>query len=113
MTVISSVGIGDSGPQGRRVSRFFMYLIVPLFLRERFYELERMEALVRSSDVGWVIIRPTGLGKGAATGAYRIRGADSLETSMRVNRADVAHCIVDLVSDTRWDGQAISVFAGP
>jgi putative NADH-flavin reductase len=111
LTMISSIGVGDSADQGRRVSRFFMYVIVPLFLRERFYELARAEARVQSSGVGWVIIRPTGLTHGPAKGAYRICGPESQDTTVQVAREDVARCLVDLVSDSTWEGKAISVFS--
>ena len=46
--MISSVGVGDSEAQGKRVSRLFMYAIVPLVLGQRFYELTDAEMVART-----------------------------------------------------------------
>ena len=108
--MISSVGVGSSEAQGKRVSRFFMYVIVPLVLGQRFYELADAELAARTLPKA-VIVRPTGLSNRAGTGRYHAVSSDSRETSLQIPRADVAAFLVSLVDDTSHDGTAVSVFA--
>lgn len=110
LAMISSVGVGDSKPQGKRVSRLFMHVIVPLILRQRFYELEAAEQAARQLPRA-VIIRPTGLSNRAGTGNYRPETHDSSRTSLQIPRADVAAFMVALIHNDSWDGQSVSLFS--
>ena len=110
LAMISSVGVGDGEAQGKRVSKFFMYLIVPFVLRQRYYELADAEQVARTLPKA-VVVRPTGLSNRAATGRYHAVSSDSKETSLQIPRADVASFLVGLVTDTSHDGTSVSVFA--
>ena len=110
LAMISSVGVGDSRAQGKRVSRMFMYMVVPLLLKERFYELADAEEQARRLPRA-VVVRPTGLTNHAGTGRYRAVDSQSRQTTMRIARDDVARFLVDLVEDTSHDGRSVSLFA--
>jgi len=110
LAMVSSIGIGNSRAQGKRVSRLFMHAIVPLFLRQRYYELEEAEAAARVIPKA-VIVRPTGLSHRAGTGQYRVETHDSRNTSLQIPRADVAAFMAALISNTTWDGQSVSLFS--
>ena len=110
MAMVSSVGVGNSRAQGKRVSRLFMHVIVPLILRQRYYELEGAETIARTIPNA-VIVRPTGLSNKAGTGRYKAEPHDSTETSLRISREDVAEFMVTLIGDTSWDGQSVSLFS--
>lgn len=112
LAMISSVGIGDSRRQGKRISRVFMHLVVPVILREQYWELEEAESAVRSSGIRGTVIRPVGLTNGKRTGGVRGVSANSRDTTSFVSRADVADFLVRWTTDTRWDGQAVTV-VGP
>ena len=89
MAMISSLGIGDSAAQGKRVSKLFMYAIAPIVLRQRFYELADAEAIARALPKA-VIVRPTGLSNAAPTGRYVAVDSQSKQRSLMIPRADVA-----------------------
>ena len=110
LAMISSVGVGDSEAQGKRVSRLFMYAIVPLVLGQRFYELTDAEMVARTLPKA-VVVRPTGLSNRNATGRFHAVSSDSRETSLQIPRADVATFLVSLVENTSHDGTSVSLFA--
>ena len=110
VAMISSVGVGNSHAQGKRVSRIFMHVIVPLVLRQRYYELEGAEAVARTIPNA-VIVRPTGLTNKRGSGRYRVEPHDSTNTSLQIPREDVAAFMVALISNTSWDGQSVSLFS--
>lgn len=62
-----------------------------VFARAIMKDKDRMEEIVRGSDVEWVIVRPPMLTNGPRTGTYRI-GEDLRLTSWfpKISRADVA-----------------------
>lgn len=109
MAMISSVGVGDAKQQGYRTSQIFMRMIVPLFLKQRFYELADAEAAARAMPKA-VVVRPTALSNGSWTGKYTALTASDKPISGRISRADVAQYLVDLLGQTRWDGQSVSLY---
>jgi nucleoside-diphosphate-sugar epimerase len=109
LAMISSVGVGDSATQGKRVSKVFMYGVVPLLLRSRFYELKEAEIVARTCPKA-IVVRPTGLSNRAPTGRFHAVDSRSRETSMQIPRADVAQFLIDLITDTTHDGTSVSLF---
>lgn len=89
LIVVSSLGVGDSKNQ----VPFFFKVLAATVLRKTMKEKEAQEALVRTSDLDWTIVRPGGLTDGPRTGAYRF-GLDASLTAGRVARADVADFIL-------------------
>jgi len=63
----STIGIGETRPL---LPPRYRYLIAPLLLRRTFAEHARQEAVVRSSDLEWTIVRAGALTDGDATGSY-------------------------------------------
>jgi putative NADH-flavin reductase len=94
----STIGIGDTRPL---LPPLYRYLLVPLLLRPTFAEHERQEALVRSSNLDWTIVRAGALTDGERTGRYR-HGFPPSDRSLgfEVSRADVADFTLGLVTDT-------------
>lgn len=104
---VSSVGVGSSLDQCKRVSRVFAYLIRPLVLRRAFADLERMEAVMRAHPTRTVAVRPVGLSDalGQTAGGY---GVDDAVHSM-IGRQAVAAFMVRLIEDDTWDNGAVTV----
>ena len=104
IVVATAAGVGESANRaslGGRLRNFFD--------RERFADLERLEALVRESDREWVIVRPPRITNDAGTDAYRV-GPD-VETGLRstVSRADLATFMLAEANDATALGQAVTI----
>jgi putative NADH-flavin reductase len=103
----STIGIGDTRPL---LPPRYRYLLVPLLLRRTFAEHERQEAIVRSSNLDWTIVRAGALTDGKRTGRYR-HGFPPSDRSLafEVSRADVADFTLGLVSDAASVRQSPSI----
>ena len=99
LVCITGVGAGDSVGHGG-----FVYdrLIKPIVLRTIYEDKDRQEAVIRESGLEWVIVRPTVLSDGPATG--RIRATTDLADihGGRISRADVATFVVAQASSSEW-----------
>ena len=99
LVCITGLGAGDSAGHGG-----FVYdrLIKPILLRTIYADKDRQEAIIRASDLDWVIVRPTVLKDRPATG--RVRATVDLTGihGGQIARADVAAFVVDQVASDRW-----------
>jgi len=95
LVVISAFGVGDSADQA---SWFVKHVIVPTWLRGSTADKAAMEAVVRASDIAFVIVRPAMLIDLDATGSVKI--FEEHNTAHKITRADVAQfCVEQLTSD--------------
>lgn len=99
LVCITGLGAGDSAGHGG-----FVYdrLIKPLLLRTIYEDKDRQEALIRASELEWVIVRPTVLKNKPATG--RVRAMTDLAgfKGGQISREDVAAFVVAQVSSDAW-----------
>ena len=97
LTVSGSI-VADDGE-----SPYLRYLIKPVvrrtFLRHVCADMRQAEALVRESNLDWTIMRPPGLTSKPATGRYRQATDRNLPHGFRVPRADLAACMLGLMTD--------------
>lgn len=103
LVCITGVGAGDSAGHGG-----FVYdrLIKPVFLRTIYQDKDRQEAIIRTSDLDWVIVRPTVLTDKPATGQVHAT-VDLLGIhGGTIPRADVASFVVAQTSSDEWLGKA-------
>lgn len=82
-------------------------------IRARIEDKERAEAMLRASDLSWVVALPTILTNGPATGRYRSGSGLTLPAVPTVARADVADFLVRQVEDDSNLGQAVEITGGP
>jgi putative NADH-flavin reductase len=61
--------------------------------------MRHAEAVIEGTDLDWTIVRPPALTDGPATGKYRISVEANLPHGFRVSRADLAACMLTLISD--------------
>jgi putative NADH-flavin reductase len=92
-------GVGESEINADPGGTLFMKVLVPLFLKDDYADKEREERIVRTSEVEWVIVRPTILTNGNRTGRYRA-GVD-LSPGKRpwIPRSDVADFLLAQLTD--------------
>ena len=62
-------------------------------------DLLKMEAVIKSNNINWTIIRPPQLTNQAVTGTYRIAINAFLKNCLKISRADVAHFIINNIAN--------------
>ncbi|MDG6929382.1 MAG: SDR family oxidoreductase, partial [Nitrososphaerota archaeon] len=98
---VSVHGVGDT-----RGSGFFPWLAWAV-LRNVMEDKERMEEVIRASDLDWTTVRPTALTGGRRTGKYRVGARPGLLS--RISRADVADFILQQLDDRSFIRRAPTV----
>ncbi|MEV6277881.1 NAD(P)-binding oxidoreductase [Nocardia sp. NPDC051832] len=102
LVVQSAFGVGDSKPGLTRTNRLFYRLI----LAPQIDDTERQEALVRSSGLDWVLVRPVNLTDDAAEGMPSSADKPLVHT---VSRTSVGRFNAHAVDDATLVGKAISL----
>jgi hypothetical protein len=84
----------------RELNPLRRFLLIPILLHNTAADHELDEAMIRQSRVDWIIVRPPLLTDGPLTKRYR-SGAHLATTPLvpRVSRADVAHFMLDQLTD--------------
>jgi putative NADH-flavin reductase len=96
---ITGIGAGDSKNHG---GFFYDRIFNPLLLKTIYEDKERQEALVRNSNLEWVIVRPGFLTNGPLTGTYRVLIDLAGVTAGKISRADVAHFILTEIKEKAY-----------
>jgi putative NADH-flavin reductase len=99
----SAFGVADSqrdGPYAR---------ILRIVLRARVRDKEIQERRIFTSRLDWVIVRPTILTNGPATGTYRVGAHLRVGLFPRVSRADVADFMMRQIDDPTLHRQTIGI----
>jgi len=104
LVVLSAAGVDESWKQIPRSSR----LLFRTLLRNVFADHHAQEAIVNRSPLDWTIVRAAVLKDDPATGSYDATNSGKIT---KINRADVASCLVDQVDEASHSRQAISVTA--
>lgn len=100
LVCMSSLGAGDSRPL---LNFFWKHIMFGLLLRKAMADHNAQEAIIRQTDIDWVIARPAAFTDGDATGDYR-HGADldGDKLKLKISRADVAGFLLKQLSDDRY-----------
>ncbi|WP_158818975.1 NAD(P)-dependent oxidoreductase [Methylocapsa sp. S129] len=99
LVCITGLGAGDSRGHGGLA---FDMLVMPLFLRKVYADKDRQEAVVRASDLDWVLVRPVVLNDKPAKGSVRAQTDLSDIHGGSIARADVAKFVVQQLTDDTW-----------
>ena len=93
---LSFIGVHESRSAVGAVLRY----LAPILLRHEIADHEAKEAVIRSSDLDWTIVRPPKLTNGPLTGRYR--SGEPITTSKPVpllSRADLAHFVLQELAE--------------
>ncbi|MEO5805506.1 NAD(P)H-binding protein, partial [Devosia sp.] len=77
-------------------------LIFPLLLRKVYADKNRQEAIVRESDLDWVLVRPTILNDKPGRGSVRALEELSRFHGGTISREDVASFVLEQAQATTW-----------
>ncbi|HEV7742723.1 MAG TPA: SDR family oxidoreductase [Pseudolysinimonas sp.] len=106
--VTSSATEPNPRPQG---GFFFEKVLQPFVIgvlgRTVYADMRRMEQLVRSSDVDWTIVRPSGLFNGEVVSDYRT-GEGHVDGTF-TSRADLADLLLRQATDDTWVRKAVAI----
>jgi putative NADH-flavin reductase len=107
LVVVSNSGMVTTGDGP--VSRIVAKPILRRLLQDTWADMQRMEELVRASELDWTILRPPMLTNGKRTGAYRITLDRNVRGGIRVSRADLADGILRCLADPAFVHAAVSI----
>ena len=99
----SALGVGDSRGSGP----FTTFLRV--IRRTEILDKEWQENRIRASSIDWVIVRPTILTNGPATGTYRVGTVLSVGWVPHVSRADVADFMLRQLDDVTYLRRTVGI----
>ena len=72
--------------------------ILPRIFARTYADVQRMEQVVRASDLDWTLVRPARLVNAPGTGEYRMRADYAPPGGGKIARADVAHFIAAVLT---------------
>jgi putative NADH-flavin reductase len=96
---VTGIGAGDSKNHG---GFFYDRIFKPFLLKTIYQDKDRQEALVRNSNLEWVIVRPGFLTNGPLTGTYRVLVDLEGVRAGKISRADVAHFILSEIKNKAY-----------
>lgn len=103
---VTGMGAGDSRGHG---GFFYDHVILPCLLGEIYKDKDRQEAIVKSSELDWSIIRPGRLTNGTCDLQYRAL-VDLTNQRMRsISRADVAHFLLRELKVSKYLKQTVNL----
>ncbi len=103
LVAVSAHGASDS----RDRSPYSLVLWATLAAKMR--DKDRMEELVRASDLDWTIVRPAALSDSPHSGRYRVGDVPRVGLSTRISRADLAEFLLREVTAPAWVHQTPTI----
>ncbi|TJZ54479.1 SDR family oxidoreductase [Streptomyces piniterrae] len=77
-------------------------------LKELYTDLERMEAVLRASDLDWTVVRPPRLLDKPGEGRYR-HAIEAGPAGSVITRSDVARAMLDFIPDPKTHAHAVGI----
>lgn len=105
LVVISMTGEGESLANTNWYQRLFLSTL----LRAEMKDKAAMEAIVDTSGLDWIIVRPPFLNDAPGTGNIHVLSAESKETAHKLTRADLAAFMVAQLSSDEYLQKAVAV----
>ncbi len=97
---LTGAGVRDSKDAPKLVDKVFGFLLKRLS-PDVLADGEQHAAIIRSSDLDWVIVRGPRLTQGPRTGKYRV-GYVGKDSGISISRADLAEFMLKQATDTSY-----------
>jgi putative NADH-flavin reductase len=94
---------------GSLLMRFITKNILQRIFTHTYNDMRAMESILRDSPLAWTVIRPPWLRNGPQTSVYRTSINESLSNASKLSRADLAHYIVNHLTDTTTFGSRVEI----
>jgi putative NADH-flavin reductase len=107
LIVVSAFGVGVTLRDVPLVPRIFIRLL----LKDIYRDKNAGECELRSSELDWTVVYPSGLFDGPASGRYRVGERLSLRGFPRISRADVAHFILSQIDEATYCHKGVMLSA--
>lgn len=104
--IVSAFGVGDT----RDTAPWYIRLYLRLFMGELMADKDRQEALIKATDLDYLIVQPVALTDGPATGSWSADPQGRVG-KMQVSRSDLADFIVRELREHRFH-RATVAFSG-
>ena len=101
---VTAFGVGDT--RGKMSMTF--KIMVRLFMQQLMADKERQEAVLKASNLDYVLVQPAGLTDAPATGDW-VASAKGEVRRMRVSRKDVAAFIADEIASPLYHRQTVAL----
>ncbi len=101
---VTAFGVGDTRDKMAIAFKIFSQLL----LREAMADKERQEAVLKASDLDYVLVQPVGLTDAPATGTW-FASTTGETRKMRISRKDVASFIAEEVDAPRYHRQTVAL----
>jgi uncharacterized protein YbjT (DUF2867 family) len=101
---VTSFGVGDTRDKMQIAFKIFSQLL----LREAMADKERQEAVLKASDLDYVLVQPVGLTDTPASGDW-VASAKGETRKMRMSRKDVAAFIADEIANPLYHRQTVAL----
>ena len=101
---VTAYGVGDT----RDKMSITFKILYQLFMRELIADKERQEAVLKASDLDYVLVQPVGLTDAPATGDW-VASARGETRKMRISRKDVAAFIAEDIANPLYHRQTVAL----
>lgn len=110
ITILQVVSAAPAGPLQEQpfAARQIMFPVLWRFFGNQYEDTRRMEAVLRSSTVDWIVLRPPRLVSKPATGNYRV-DTKPLDRTRRITYPDLAAALLDLLARDDLSRKAVYV----
>lgn len=88
---------------------WFTAIVKPLFLKQMYADMRRMEAMISASPALWTIVRPPQLVDGPWTGVYRTARNGTVPNDEDLSRGDLAHFILNEVEQSHYINAKVDI----
>jgi putative NADH-flavin reductase len=109
IVALSAAPIADPDPADTLPYRLVLRPLVRAFIKDHYADLTAMEDALRHSDTDWTVVRPPKLNDKSRRGEYRTARNHTLRRARSLARADLADCMLRLVSDDTSQRAAVAV----
>ncbi len=100
LIAVTGVGAGETRGHG---GLLYNRIIFPLFTKKRYLDKDRQEALIATSDLEWIIVRPAPFQDRQAPGELQVHTRIEKDTQLRrITRDEVAAFIVAQFESDRY-----------
>jgi uncharacterized protein YbjT (DUF2867 family) len=104
LVVVSAFGVGDT----QDAAPWYIRLYLSLFMKELMADKERQEALLKGTDLDYLLVQPVALTDGPATGEWLADPGGRIR-KQQVSRADMADFIVKELGEHRYRFQTVAL----